>query len=65
MTQHLDDILEELCLLGCRRINILLKEVDSNHQPREFQGLSDEDCTYLYDELKSVMSVYGDKGCQI
>ena len=64
-TQHLDDILENLCLLGCRRINMLLQEVDNNHQPSEFQGLCDDDCTYLYNELRSIMSVYGDKGCQI
>lgn len=64
-TQHLEVMLEELCQLGCRRINIILQQVDDNEIPNELQGLSDSDCTYLCTELKSIMSIYGDKGCQI
>lgn len=63
--EHLENALEELCQLGCKKINILLSQLDQNVIPTELDGFSKRDCDYLYAELKSIMAVYGEKGCEI
>ncbi len=63
--KQLENTLEELCQLGCKKINILLQQLDQNTTPRELEGYSKDECDYLYNELRSIMAVYGEKGCEI
>ena len=64
-TTQRENLLEELCQLGCRKINIILQSIDDNNVPNELKNISNEDCTYLYEELKSIMAVYGGKSCEL
>ena len=64
-TKQRESLLEELCQMGCRKITVLLQQLDQNNVPDELKGISSEDCTYLYNELKSIMDVYGGKSCEL
>lgn len=58
--QHLEkeEVLEELCALGCRRVNQLLADETLHSQHPELQRLNSTDKQWVLVELQSVMSVY-------
>jgi hypothetical protein len=64
-TKYLDDTLEELCQLGCKKVSMILQQLEQNDLPDEFTTLSSNECDYLHKELKSIMDVYGGGCCEI
>lgn len=62
---HLENTLETLGQLGCRRISMMLSQIEQDKTPEEMSDFSAEERNYLYTELKEVMAVYGDKVCDL
>lgn len=64
-TQILDDVLEQICQQGCRKVNLILQQLQSNQRPDELNVYSEAECAYLRKELTEVMRVYDNNCCEI
>lgn len=54
-------IVEDICMLGCTRVNEIIKELELGEYLDEAGNLNAEETRTLLHELKSIMAVYNKK----
>lgn len=57
-TNKLDQVIDDLATQGCMAVNVLLASLENDEIPNALQAYSKIEIDYIYQELKSVMSVY-------
>jgi len=64
-THTLDQVLEQLCQQGCRKVSLILQQLKSNQQPSELITYSAAERAYLHKELAEVMAIYDNNCCDL
>ncbi len=62
---YLDNVLEDIAQRGCLKVNQILSLLDSGKIPEVLKSLSTDEQTYIYEELKAIMSVYEGGVCSL
>lgn len=58
LPQHLQTILESLCLDGCKNVRLHIHAIEHGQLPLQLQALSNAERQQILDELKTIMAVY-------
>ena len=54
--------IEALCANGCDAVRATISSMEMGATPEQLQDLSQDECTTVLNELKSIMSVYDTQG---
>lgn len=60
--QQREEIVEQICQLGCRTVNQLLNSQQLQQEHDLLKKLDDEGLQWVLSELDAVMNVYSDSG---
>jgi hypothetical protein len=63
LSKRVINTLEHVCKLGCRRVNEIIRDLESGRAPKEIDDLGDRDRKRVLHELKQIMDVYKDGAC--
>lgn len=56
--QKIQDIVAQICDLGCTRIRQLIESMETGVAIRETRTLNTAECQVVLTELKSIMAIY-------
>ncbi|MDQ1363575.1 MAG: hypothetical protein QG652_1436 [Pseudomonadota bacterium] len=51
-------IIEQICNLGCNRVNEIIEQLERGERTDETNGLNREEIVSVLQELKAIMAVY-------
>lgn len=60
-SQKIAKIVEDICKLGCTRVNEIIKELEQGESLEDTSSLSQDETQTLLHELKTIMAVYKKK----
>ena len=63
--KQLDNMIEDIALLGCLEVNQIIRQLDAGDTPASMSELQTEEQLYIHNELKSVMAIYDNGVCSI
>lgn len=58
LPEHLQKLVDDVCGLGCQRVNEIIAESQSGRDSPELAGLTPEEVSAIVDVLRRVMAVY-------
>jgi hypothetical protein len=63
--KKIDRALEIVAKMGCEKTREIIRQIDEGEEVHPCTMLSVDECVSMLEELKEVMSVYGDDCCPI